>query len=52
MYQQAVSNLVKRTILKIDLTQNNADGNVSNLVKRTILKIVKEWQYLVILSVT
>ena len=35
----SVSNLVKRTILKIKDTQVWASAVVSNLVKRTILKI-------------
>ena len=34
-----VSNLVKRTILKIFEIENNFMESVSNLVKRTILKI-------------
>ena len=37
--QERVSNLVKRTILKIELTPHEVDYLVSNLVKRTILKI-------------
>ena len=36
----AVSNLVKRTILKILESLSTAKVLVSNLVKRTILKIV------------
>ena len=37
-----VSNLVKRTILKIDMRVIEMMPSVSNLVKRTILKILKE----------
>ena len=34
-----VSNLVKRIILKINITEEEGQQIVSNLVKRTILKI-------------
>ncbi len=36
-----VSNLVKRTILKIIKSLDGQEAKVSNLVKRTILKIKK-----------
>ena len=39
-----VSNLVKRTILKIAFLDTMAKSIVSNLVKRTILKIILQAQ--------
>ena len=39
LFKKRVSNLVKRTILKINAVTTVATPFVSNLVKRTILKI-------------
>ena len=39
--QNSVSNLVKRTILKINVKVHLEVPDVSNLVKRTILKITE-----------
>ena len=47
-----VSNLVKRTILKISKISHAIDLSVSNLVKRTILKIKKRVSNDKALSVT
>ena len=47
-----VSNLVKRTILKINEAEEELKGEVSNLVKRTILKISGVTDCKAILSVT
>ena len=43
--QNSVSNLVKRTILKIGITFMEHTIIVSNLVKRTILKICWDGNY-------
>ena len=47
-----VSNLVKRTILKIESAYNRPEDRVSNLVKRIILKIKGVLMYIRKQSVT